>query len=243
MPGGGTSTVLNQTYQLNPGREYTVVAIGDVDTAGKTLELKVIENSDTHVAHGYGRVQVFHGAPDAPQVDIYVTAPNTDVNGVSPNLTLNYTENSGQIDLPQGDYRIRVTGAGSKAVLFDTGSVPLASGDDWLLTAIENVYPGSAAPIALQLSTGKSSSIVLDKDTKSSVRAVHAISTAPAVDILQLVQNSSETLPLITKRPLQMLIRVMPNLMSQRPIKQTHCSAAISHSKKPKVTMLLQWVC
>ncbi|MFD2176759.1 DUF4397 domain-containing protein [Veronia pacifica] len=188
LPGGNTENKLDKTYTLKQGTEYTVVALGDVNgAAGKQLQLKVVANSTSHIAHGYGRVQVLHGASGAPKVDIYVTAPETPLANVNPTLTLSFLENSGQLDLPVGNYRVRVTEPNQKVALYDTGSVPLKNGDDWFLTAINNVFPGSAgAPIALQRATGNTSSVIPDRLVQSDVRIYHAIAAnAQGVDVLR----------------------------------------------------------
>ena len=43
-----------------------------------------------------------------------------------------------------GDYRIRLTGAGDDAVIYDSGTVSLADGGDYIIAATNNVAANSA---------------------------------------------------------------------------------------------------
>jgi hypothetical protein len=159
---------------------YSILALGDV----ATIQPLVIPEATTPVPAGSVRARVVHAAADAPQVDVYVTAPIA-LLAQSVNLArLAFREQSGQATVPAGDYRIRVTAANNpNAVVFDSGTVALPSGGDLLIVAVENTGPG-AAPISLLVSTGTSSFEILDSATPAQLRVVHASPDAPAVDVV-----------------------------------------------------------
>lgn len=191
LPGNTTATVIGPAdIEFEDDTLYAVIATGRV----ADLEPLVITQPVKRVNAGQTRVRVVHAAPDAPRVDVYVTAPGATLAASSPVGTLSFREAFGPAELTAGDYRIRVTAAGStSAVVFDSGTVALAGGSDLVIAAIENVYTG-AAPIQLLVSDGTASALLLDAGTPAALRVVHASADAPAVDI---VVNDNFTTPLV----------------------------------------------
>ena len=178
---GDDANVLELSAALVGSQTYTILAIGSV--AQGTLETLLVENTLTPVTAGNVRAQVVHAAPNAPEVDVYVTAPGTLLSAEQPLATLAYKGFTGQVEVPAGDYQIRITPSGSTAVVFDSGSLSLADGSDLLISATQNVVTG-ASPVSLVVATGAGSATLLDKDTPAEIRAVHAVADAPAVDII-----------------------------------------------------------
>jgi hypothetical protein len=161
---------------------YEVFAVGQL--ADESLEPLIISNPVSDVATGESRIQVVHAAYGAPTVDVYLTAPDTELSAASPALTLAYGEDSGQVDVETGDYRIRLTGAGDDVVVYDSGTVSLADGGDYIIAATNNVAANSAnSPVTLQISDGESTTLVHDTDAGADVRVVHAVADAPNVDV------------------------------------------------------------
>ncbi|USH04524.1 DUF4397 domain-containing protein [Grimontia kaedaensis] len=189
LPDQTTPTVLTEDYDLKAERNYSAIALGSV--ADNTLEVLLVENADSTVASGYVRIQAVHGSPAVPTVDVYVTAPGDDVNTASPTLTLSYRQFSDQLSVPSGDYRIRIAPEGTKTVVFDSGTVPLASGTDLLVTAAPNVYGGNTtSPVVLVAASGSGASLIFDQTTGADLRAVHGVADAPPVNV---VLNNSAT--------------------------------------------------
>jgi trimeric autotransporter adhesin len=181
---GGNAVVIDRRLALEFSTDYTVLAVGEV---ADPLDALVVSNpSGRAIAPGNLRAQVVHAAPNAPAVDVYVTAPGATLAGSTTlnSGALDFGETTGRAEVPAGDYRIRVTAAGNPAaVVFDSGTVALAAGADLLIAAIENTGPG-ATPIQLVTLNGSGSAKILDAATPASVVAVHASPDAPAVDLL-----------------------------------------------------------
>ena len=178
---GDDANVLELTANLAGDQTYTVLAVGSV--AEGTLEALVVQNALSSVGAGNVRAQVVHAAANAPEVDIYVTAPGTELASEQPLATLAYKGSTGQVEVPAGDYQIRITPSGSTTVVFDSGSLALAAGSDLLISATQNVVTGSS-PVSLVVATGAGSATILDAATPAEIRAVHAVADAPAVDII-----------------------------------------------------------
>lgn len=184
---GGNADVVDADLDLLGGLTYTVAAIGSV--ADGTFEPLIISQDDVPVTAGSARLFVLHGAEGAPEVDVYVTDPVTDlVEGIAPVGTFSYTQTIGPAEVAAGDYRIRVTAAGNQAaVVFDSGTVTFNDGDDLTVTAVTNTAGGAdpdAAPISLVAMTGAGSLEILDANTRTSLQVVHASPDAGLVDIV-----------------------------------------------------------
>lgn len=161
---------------------YEVFAAGQL--GDESLEPLVLSNPVSDVAAGESRIQVVHVAYGAPTVDVYLTTPDAELSSASATLTLAYGEDSGQVDVETGDYRIRLTGAGDDAVIYDSGTVSLADGGDYIIAATNNVAANSAnSPVTLQVSDGETTTLINDADAGADVRVVHAVADAPNVDV------------------------------------------------------------
>lgn len=161
---------------------YSIVAVGKVGDG--TLEPLVLDQPRTTVAAGSARAFVLHASPDAPRVDVFVTAPGTDLTGTAPLGTFSYKETLGPVEVAAGDYQIRVTPEGdATTVVYNSGPLTLNDGDDLLLAAVNNTSTGSA-PISLVALTGAGSAEIPDVATPADVRVVHASADAPNVDVI-----------------------------------------------------------
>jgi hypothetical protein len=86
----------------------------------------VDDNRAPGPGHAKVRVARIGGAPSA---DVYITAPGADLNTASPTASaLEWGTASDYVELPGGDYQVRVTTAGTKTVIIDGGTKQLAAG-------------------------------------------------------------------------------------------------------------------
>jgi hypothetical protein len=131
---------------------YTVIAAGSTSDLlgaaadGDPLQLFLLTRPVVDAIDGV-RIQVLHGSPSAPEVDVYVSAPDAELGSLTP-ATFAF---GGVLDLdtvPAAEYRIRITPAGNDTVVFDSGAVALPDGADLSIVAVDNVGPG-ASPVAL----------------------------------------------------------------------------------------------
>lgn len=181
---GGNAIVIDETLDLEFSNDYTVVAVGDV--AAPIAPLVLSNETGERITLGNFRAQVLHAAPDAPPVDVYVTTAGADLAASAPvnDTPLSFEDFTGRVEVPAGDYQIRVTLAGDPAtVVFDSGEIPLAADADLLIAAIENTGTGGT-PIQLVVLDGTTAAPLLDTNTPASAVAVHASPDAPPVDVL-----------------------------------------------------------
>ena len=177
---GTNTTVIDRTPDFNAGRSYTIIAANKV----AAIEPLIIDDDGVAPAAGQVKVRVVHGAPSAPAVDVYVTAPNAALTGTTPTLAaVPFKAISGVLQVAAGSYQIRVTAAGSKDAVFDAGTVALAAGADLVLVAVDQNT--GASPISLiGLTTDATAPRFELTDTRAQLRAFHASPNAPNVDIL-----------------------------------------------------------
>ncbi len=189
---GGNGIVIDETLPLAFNTEYTVIASG---TVGAPIDALVIENpADELVTVGNFRAQVVHAATAAPPVDVYVTAQDADLTASAPvnSAPLSFEDFTDQVEVPAGNYQIRITLANDPAtVVFDSGETPLSDGADLLIAAVDNTGPGDS-PVQLVVLDGEASSVILDTATPAGALAVHASPDAGNVDILADVATTAE---------------------------------------------------
>jgi hypothetical protein len=188
----GTATVIgpvNLTFDADT--LYSIVAVNDV----ANIEPVVLQQPDTAVPADSARVRVLHAAPMAPQVDVFATAPGADLSAEAPIGSFSFRGDLGPIEVPNGDYQLRVTLPGDpNTVVFDSGTITLNDGDDFLISAVENTTTG-AAPISLVVLTGSGSADIYDVNATADLRVVHASPDAPSVDI---IVNDNFAQPLVS---------------------------------------------
>lgn len=143
---GTATTVIDADVTLADGTDYTVIASGLV---AEITPIVLVDDNSTPEA-GNARVRAVHGAPSAPAVDIYVTAPGADIEAVVPVLTgVAFGDVADYLEVPAGDYQVRVTPAGTKTVAIDSGALTLESGQ--VRTAIAVDAPGGGEPFDILL--------------------------------------------------------------------------------------------
>jgi hypothetical protein len=183
----GNAEVLSAAVSLANDTRYNVFAVGTV----ANLETLVVTSSKDDVAADTVRAQVVHAAPNAPEVDVHVTAPDADIVPTAPLATLEFKDSTGQVEVPAGDYRIRITLPGTMTVVYDSGTVALAGGSDLLISATQNVATG-ASPVSLLVANGTGGAVLLDANTQAGLRVIHGIADAPAVDVIAQIPDPAD---------------------------------------------------
>lgn len=179
-PAGSDAGVISATLKLAKDTLTTVIAVNEV----AKIEPLVITESTAKPAAGQARLRVVHAAATAPAVDVYVTAPGADLASTTATLSnVAFKAFSGGLEVPAADYRVRVTPAGSKTVVFDSGTLPVPAGADLLAVAVPQAN-GSSPISVLLINRGSTANVSEVNDVNAKLRVVHASPNAPAVDVL-----------------------------------------------------------
>jgi hypothetical protein len=147
---GTSTTVIDVSPTLAANAIYTAIATGLV------ADIAPLLLTDDLAAPGSGnvKVRVVHGAPSAPEVDVYVTAPGADLGTATPVLTdVPFEAASPYLEVPAGTYQVRVTVANTTNVAIDTGALTLTAGQ--IRTAVAVDAPGGGAPFSVVLLADK----------------------------------------------------------------------------------------
>ncbi len=148
---GNSTTDLDKIHvDIERGDHYTFVALPTTVPGGVSL----LNIRDPHTVSPlptpqFGRVRVVNGVPGGKSIDAYFTSSDTDLDDVSPNLRdAAYREarpRSGDdsLTLVSRNYRLRLTEAGTRNVLFDA-DVELPDRADRLFVAVPAPQGGGA---------------------------------------------------------------------------------------------------
>ncbi|KPP98067.1 DUF4397 domain-containing protein [Marinobacter sp. HL-58] len=189
IPGGNATVIGPADFSFEAGTRYNIVAIGPVN---EISPLVFLEDEPDFSSGSDARLLIGHLAPNAPNVDIYVTAAGegNDLSAEDPLLPdVSYeTVTEDPLIVPAGDYRIQVTATGDSDPVFDSGDVTLPAGADLFIGAVQNTGANfsadGASPISLIVVDGAEVSEIYDANQGAGVRVVHASADAPNVDVL-----------------------------------------------------------
>lgn len=193
VPGASSrSTLLSLDVPLEEDHTSTVIFTGTFDDP-QTLTVVAPRLERPLAAIN---VQFAHAALDLGPLDVYVTAPETELTATAPIATVQPGGYSGILEIPFGTSRFRLTPAGSLDVVMDSGELDFPEIEDstgpgmqWLFAISPSVVPGPS-PVFLIGSSGRQTFRFLDAGTPATVRAIHASPDAPPTDFVVVAEPS-----------------------------------------------------
>ncbi|MCA2414984.1 DUF4397 domain-containing protein [Vibrio chemaguriensis] len=183
LPGDETATVIPKIeLDLDSDLNYNVFVVGDADGSPNPVEPLVVTRSADSMADANSLdVQVVHAASGVPAVDLYVTEPGADLSSATPLMNLAYKASTDVLNIPAGEYQVRL--AVGDSVAFDSGTVSLAANSNLTIAAISTGDSNSTSPVKLLVLDGSGSSIIEDMGSQAEVRVGHLVDGAPIVDV------------------------------------------------------------
>ncbi|HHX8262798.1 TPA: DUF4397 domain-containing protein [Vibrio diabolicus] len=183
LPGDETATVIPKTeLDLDSDLNYNVLVVGDADGSPNPVEPLVVTRSADSMADANSLdVQVVHAASGVPAVDLYVTEPGADLASATPLMNLAYKASTDVLNIPAGEYQVRL--AVGDSVAFDSGTISLAANSNLTIAAISTGDSNSTSPVKLLVLDGSGSSIIEDMGSQAEVRVGHLVDGAPIVDV------------------------------------------------------------
>ena len=124
-PSGTSNVFLTQTVNFSSGTDTTILAF-NFSSSPQSL---VLLDDNSAPPSGDAKLRLINVAPSLGPTDVYVVAPGTDINTVSPTITnLAFGAASSYQNLTAGNYEIIYAFAGQKSIAIDSGSLSLSSG-------------------------------------------------------------------------------------------------------------------
>lgn len=122
---------IDADLSLDAGVEYSVYAVDFL----ADIDAQVLVDDRRPVATE-AKVRILHGSPSAGDVDIYVTAPGTDITTVDPTFAaVPFRAETGYVGLAGGTYTVTVTPAGDDSVAA-IGPLDITIADGGVYTAV-----------------------------------------------------------------------------------------------------------
>ncbi|UPR46898.1 DUF4397 domain-containing protein [Vibrio cyclitrophicus] len=183
LPGEAVATVIPQSqFNLSQDLDYTVMVVGDADGSNNPVEALVVTRPAAGTATSSSLdVQVVHAATGVGDVNLYVTAPDDPLG--APLGTLAYKDFTDVLNIPAGQYRVRLETVSGSAIAFDSGEISLPAGSELTIAAVPRADSNSASPVKLMVMDGSGSSLIYDMAETAEVRVGHLVNGAPTVDV------------------------------------------------------------
>jgi hypothetical protein len=124
-PSGTTNSLLQGSVSFASGSDTTIVA----SNFSFSIETLVLSDDNSAPSSGDFKIRVVNAAPGLGPADVYIVAPGTSLNTVSPTLSnLAFDSVFSYQSLTAGNYEIVLTPVGQKFVAIDTGSLTFSGG-------------------------------------------------------------------------------------------------------------------
>ena len=174
---GTSSDIFTSQFNVAGNQNYTLVPFGTIALPSMLVLPDVV--SDT--GNGQASVRFVLVAAGQLNVDIYVTAPDVVIDNINPTISyLGYGGSGGYTAFAAGTYRTRITVAGTKVVIYDSGAYPLL--EHSVTNAI--IYTrGSNSLVNVMLLDTAGGTVFLN-NTLSQVKALNASPGMGNVDLL-----------------------------------------------------------
>ncbi|HSL72260.1 MAG TPA: DUF4397 domain-containing protein [Longimicrobiales bacterium] len=156
----GAPVQLGRTFlSVEPDQRYTILAVDSFPAVLQVNGAVVIQrrigvapltllDDPTAPPAGSARLRFVAAAPSTLVADVYITAPNANINSATPTFReMRFSSVATYITLAAGQYRVRVTSADTKTVLLDVNPFPLSAGQ--VQTAVMLDGPAGGAPAIL----------------------------------------------------------------------------------------------
>lgn len=141
------TAVIDADLVLEENMKYTVIASDFVANIAP-----IVITDDNHPpAAGKAAITVVHSSPSAPAVDIYVTATGDTLppRDAATLTDVPFKTVSGELELDAGDYRVRITAADSRDVVYDSGTLNLGDGVEYIAIAADDINSDSLVGLTI----------------------------------------------------------------------------------------------
>ncbi len=169
----------DESLTISANEQTTVFLIGPIES----MTMKVVTQSDPDISAASAEVWMMNAATGPASLDFYLGDASATIDSDTPKWTLDFGDHS---DLSTIDaaasYRLRVTSAGTKDVIFDSGAFPISALTRRLFVACDYFGPGGNGTYVVQVDTVSASTFTLEV-LPSGLRLANMIANETAVDL------------------------------------------------------------
>ena len=184
LPDGSEVSVIGPVDITTMADERIDVVAYDYLFNGAELNIKALPIVAPMTTVTNAQITVLHAAPNAGDVDIYLTAPDAPLAGEVP-VDAGFGDYVGPVDLMPGtEYQVRIALDGTDTVVYDSGPLSFSIGDELLVAAVENTTGIGDNPVNLLAVDRVAATELYSVGTGAEIRVVHNSADTPEVDIL-----------------------------------------------------------
>lgn len=184
---GTSADIISAQFNIAGGQNYTLVPYDTIAAPFMLMLPDVIQDTGNTTA----AVRFVLVAAGIANVDIYVTAPDAIIDNINPTISyLPFGNSGGYTSFPPGLYRTRITIAGSKVVLYDSGPYALAS------HAVSNaiIYTRGSNELLNVMLLDTAGGTQIANNTLSKVKALNA---SPGMGNVDFLVDGNDVFPVL----------------------------------------------
>jgi len=141
-----SAPLLTSTVGLQVDSRYTFVIMDRI----QSLQGFLLTDDPGKAANGAARLRFVNAAQPAGSIDLFLTAPNADLQTATPSLTnLAVRQGSAYLDAAAGTYRLRATRSGTRTVILDVQTFSISAGQIRTALVIEAASGGAPYSVLL----------------------------------------------------------------------------------------------
>jgi len=174
---GTNAELITTPFNIAGQQNYTLLPFGTTSFPALLMLPDVVQDT----GNGTASVRFVLAAAGQAAVDIYVTAPAVLIDNINPTISfLGYGNAGGYTSFPEGSYRTRITVAGTKTIVYDSGVYTLAAHS--VSNAI--IYTRGSDLLVNVMLLDTAGGTVIANNTLSLVRAMNTSPGMGNVDLL-----------------------------------------------------------
>lgn len=176
---GTTTPVVSGTFSLAGEQTYTLIAYG---TPTQTL-LVLLPDATIEPGSGRSQLRIANAATGIGPVDAYLTAPGAAIDAIGPQFAgVGYSGATTYLQFAPGTYQLRITGSGTKNVIYDSG--PIDFSDNTSTDLLMYAATSGRLVNALLLDVNGAQQRRVARNTLANVKFVNAAVQTGAVNAL-----------------------------------------------------------
>ena len=164
--------------ELTEGNDYSIV----LTEANGWLRELIVEAPAGEIPESEAEILIAHTAAQIGRVDLYLEPPGTELAAATPRGTVSFLESLPVATITPGEYEVSLTQENNPtSVIMASNTFELAASARTTLTIIEGVTP--ASPAAVLASGGGADVPLADRELRSGLRALNAMTSRDALDV------------------------------------------------------------